>query len=439
MGQPPHMRAYILRTGTRLAPFGDDVGDTLIQNQRLADYQTATLRRCLPGAEVTIVGSLAEIQGSDFLLVEDSLFFSPHLLRKALKAARRQLTAGPLRIALSECLYIHEKSALGGLELQPSPDDASRSEAWLPMWLWRGRPFSAATAAAELAAAPRLPIAIAERTFEPPNLRLLGDNLHMLYSITREGALSLRHWSHILDANQLALAAFWMDFSPLRVLRYAAQVLSALSFNKHRIAQHVNFIGRGCDIHPTAFVAGSVLGDNVSVGPNSVIFGSVLGSGSQVESLSEVALSTIGEGAVVSFRTRIFTSVLYPNSMASYPAMQMCLLGRRAMHMGGCFPIDMKLSLGAMHDVKVRHQGRVVPSGKKFLGICVGHRSIVGTGLWVNSGVEVPNDSLIVRDLDDIVTKIPEGMAGRTLYLRNGALHPFERPAPVEEAVKKSA
>ena len=47
---------------------------------------------------------------------------------------------------------------------------------------------------------------------------------------------------------------------------------------------------------------------------------------------------------------------------------------------GGSFPIDMKLTRGDLLDVKVKHEGRVVDSGKKFLGICVGHRAVIGTG-----------------------------------------------------------
>jgi acetyltransferase-like isoleucine patch superfamily enzyme len=150
-----------------------------------------------------------------------------------------------------------------------------------------------------------------------------------------------------------------------------------------------------------------------------------------VEGQSEVSLSTIGERAVVSFNTRIVASVLYPMSMGSYPCMQMCLLGQRAMHMGGAYPIDMKLSRGELLDVKVKHQGRVVESGKKFLGICIGHRAIVGTGLWIQSGVEVPNDYILVRDKDAIVTKIPAGMEGQTLSLQpDGQLRPYGQAPP---------
>jgi acetyltransferase-like isoleucine patch superfamily enzyme len=269
----------------------------------------------------------------------------------------------------------------------------------------------------------------------PENLRLLRDDLRIEYAITAEGVMSLRHWSHILDANQLALAAHWIDFRPLRILWLLAKVLwgalTTLSLSKWKIGGKLNRIGRGCEIHPSAWVAGSILGDGVRIGPNSVVFGCVLGDHAIVESQSEVSLSTIGARAVVSFHTRIVASVLYPMSIGSYPAMQMCLLGQRAMHMGGAYPIDMKLTRGDLLDVKVKHEGRVVDSGKKFLGICIGHRAIVGTGLWLQSGVEVPNDYILVRDKDAIVTKIPDGMQGQTLSLQaDGKLRPYGQSPP---------
>ena len=85
---------------------------------------------------------------------------------------------------------------------------------------------------------------------------------------------------------------------------------------------------------------------------------------------------------------------------------------------------------GDLLDVKVKHEGRVVDSGKKFLGICVGHGSVLGTGLWVQSGVEIPNDYILVRDRSAIVTKIPDGMEGKTLSLHgDGVLRPAGAPA----------
>lgn len=410
------MRAYILDTGVRIAPFDDAVGEVLVLNRRLVDYQKRVLGRFC--AAVEVIDDLAHARGDEFLLIEDHLFLTEHFLRRALRQARRAEATGPLRFALADSLFLREKAPLGGLTLATD----GGPHAPLPLWLWRGGDF-----AGSLAGAPLLRVAVRERTFVPDNLRSLRDDLELRYAVTREGAMSVRHWSHILDINQLALAAYWLDFSPRRSLWLLWRVLSALSLNKWTLGANLNVVGRKVDIHPTAWVAGSILGDGVQIGAHSTVFGSVLGERARVEGNAEVSLSVLGARAVASFHTKLTLSVCYPMSLASYPAMQMCVLGHRAMHLGGCFPIDMKLTHDDLLDVKVRHQGQVVDSGKKFLGICLGHRAIAGTGLWFNSGVEVPNDYLIVRDRDRLVTRIPPGHAGEALSLQDGALRPYLR------------
>jgi hypothetical protein len=409
------MHGYILATGARLAPFGDPIGDALILNRRLEDCQREVLGpHC---AEVSLIAGPDEIREPEFLLAEDSFFFTRHLLRKALQLGAA--VSGPVRFALAACNYVREKAPLGGLDV------LADGRARLPLVWWKDEPFDAA----RLDDLPLITITIEEREHVPENLKLLREDLEMTFSVTREGALSLRHWSHLLDANQVALTAYWWDLSWRSLLWYAWRGVTAFSPNMWKLLGRCTVRGRGCDIHPTAWVGLSVLGDNVSIGPHSVVLGSHLGDGAKVEGLSDLAFAVVGEKAVVSFRTKINFSVFYPYSLASYPAMQMCVLGRRALHMGGSFPIDMKLSHGELFDVKVRHEGQIVSSGKKFLGICLGHGAILGTGLWANCGIEIPNDYIIVRDQAELVTKIPPGFERVPLSLQDGALLPYGQTA----------
>jgi carbonic anhydrase/acetyltransferase-like protein (isoleucine patch superfamily) len=411
------MEGYILKTGTRIAPFNDEVGETLVLDTTLENYQKQALREFC--TEVRVINDLQEIRSPEFLLVEDHLFLTRFFLRKAMKAAGKG--AGAVRFALAESCYLREKAVLDGLDLRL--DDAQTAHAPLPLVLWRGTPFRAE----ELDRLPLVRVSISERPYIPEQIKTLREDLDLEYSITREGVLSVKHWSHITDINQIALVAYWADGSPKNVLWALGKVVAALSVNKWKILGKMNVIGRGCDIHPTAYVAASVLGDGVSIGPHCVVAGSFLGSRSKVESLTDVLGSVAGESAVISWRTKINFSVIYPYAIVSYPAAQMCVFGRHAMHMGGCFNMDTKLSQGDLLDVRVKHRGEIVNSGKKFLGICVGHHAIVGTGMWINSGVEVPNNYIIVRDKADIVSKIPAGFEKVTLSLQDGELQPYDR------------
>lgn len=409
------MKGYILKTGTRIAPFNDAVGESPVLNTTLEGYQKRVLGACC--REVRVIDDLREIRSPEFLLIEDHFFLTRFFLRKALKAAAQ--TTGPIRFALGESSYLREKAHLGGLDLRV--DENQSAYAPLPLVWWRGVPFSPE----QLETVPQIRISIKEDRYVPDQIKLLDEHKQFGYSLTREAVLSVRHWSHLTDINPLAVAAYWMDFSPKNVLWFLWKMVAAHSFNKWKVLRKMNVIGRGCDIHPTAYVAGSVLGDNVSVGAQSVVLGSFLGSGTKVEGLSDITCSVSGENAMISWRTKVNFSILYPRAMVSYPAAQMCVFGRGARHLGGCFPIDTKLTADDLLEVRVKHNGAVVNSGKKFLGICVGHRAILGTGIWINSGVEVPNDYILVRNKQDIISKIPDGYDKVTLSVHDGELRPY--------------
>ncbi len=413
------MHGYVLKTGRRIAPFDDPVGDVPVMNVRLEDYQKGVLGRFCD--QVTVVDSMSGVAGDDVLVVEDHLFFTRHFLKKALRAAKT--ASKPVRIGVSQSKFTNEKRALGAFDMLPQEGgEVGR----LAMVRWVGSAFDAS----KVEALPVLPVALDEKPFVPENIKILKDDFELDYALTREGVMSVAHWTHILDIHQLALLAFWMDFSPLRVAWLLWRALTALSFNKWDLVAQVNVIGKNCDIHPTAWVGGSILGDGVSVGPYSSVFGSILGDGAKVDGHSDVTFSAIGARAIVSFYTKTVFSVMNEMSLVSLPGMQMSVLGRRAFHLAATIPMDMKLVPGNLLDVKVEHEGKIQNSGKKVLGFCLGHRAMLGAGMQLNSGLMVPNDYIIIRDTQTIVTKIPAGMASVPLELQNGVLGPVGKKRP---------
>lgn len=70
--------------------------------------------------------------------------------------------------------------------------------------------------------------------------------------------------------------------------------------------------------------------------------------------------------------------------------------------------------------VRVAFQGRMIPSGSRLLGGCLGDRAFLGPGVKLLSGQEVPNDCVLVpnprglvrnldNDLPDCVVRIDAG------------------------------
>ena len=181
----------------------------------------------------------------------------------------------------------------------------------------------------------------------------------------------------------------------------------------------LNRIGKGCDIHPTAIIEGSTLGDGVRVGPYARVMLSHLDNEVDVMAGAQVEFSTVGEGAVVSEQSVLRFSMLYPESVASQYLMQQCVLGKRAVTTAGAFSMDLNFD----QSIRVLLDGELYDSGQQFLGSAFGHGCRVGTGFWIASGRTIPNDYFVVRAPEAVLSRIPQGMSeGNPLAVRGKTL-----------------
>ena len=162
--------------------------------------------------------------------------------------------------------------------------------------------------------------------------------------------------------------------------------------------------GHGCNVHPTAVVEGSTLGDDVTVGPFAVVqnsiladgvviqeygsaLGSTVGAGSVVQSHAQVRESVVGENTVVSFQCALRNSVLMGNSAISAPVVVRSVIGTNVILTRG-----LGISATTLGDdpIRVWHGGRRVNSGLRLLGCAVGDGARVGSGLDLPTGYQVP-------------------------------------------------
>jgi len=69
-----------------------------------------------------------------------------------------------------------------------------------------------------------------------------------------------------------------------------------------------------------------------------------------------------------------------------------------------------------------------VSTGKRFLGSCIGHHAVIGAGVWLDSGLEIPNGYHLVRDPDQMVRRVPKGLpTGKPLIVRDGTIIPIHK------------
>ena len=408
------MNAYIVPSGVTVSPFDDPASQSMIRNRTVEAHQRATLEKA--GFAVQPVRDLSEIDADSGLIVADHVFFSPALLKKFLAATKDR--PGVSVLALTKCGFTDFSTPLQDVRIEEA-EGASRVV--YQMYAFRGgRPTAAA-----LDGAARVPIAIQEKRQRNERVeRLTEGKITFDVYLTREFVFQVTHWNHILWANQYSLYQYWMTPSLGMWAWFAWGFLKAHSLNPWKIAARLVHKGRRCDIHPSAVVEASILGNGVRIGRQASVFGCWLGDGAEVADGAQLFGSVLGEHAVAGDGARFIFCVLYPRAFVSH-YMKACLIGRGTMMPPYSFLLDMKMG----KDIRVDYQGRRVPSGKQILGSCLGHDVFLGTGVWFEPGLEVPNGYVIVKDPADVVRRIPKGLPpGVPLLARGDTI--VVRPSP---------
>jgi acetyltransferase-like isoleucine patch superfamily enzyme len=421
-------RVFRIRTGHRIAPFGDPVGETFVAPDTLAGAQA----RALAGAaRLGLAPDVEEVRPGDAvsgpaLLYRDDTFFTTATLVAFLAAP------GPTtgQLAARDGLFLAANRALQ--DLPAVSLDGTRHDLFPLYRVAAGErlvvpPAEPADGPASLPpdGPPPVPVDLDEKRFRVPVPRQYFGDEGLEVGLTARAVLCVRHWVHVLRVNQVAAGAAFRATRPLRgALAVLWAALRAFSCNRWKVLGKLNRVGKGCDVHPTAVVEGSTLGPGCLVGPGARVRFSTLGAGVQVLPGAGVEFSTLGAGAMVASNCNVNFCVLYPGAAACQYLLQLSVLGRDVVTTGAAFSMDMHFT----RDVHVEKDGRLEPAGTRFLGCCLGHGVTLGTGFWLAPGRAVPNGYVVVRDPSAVLARIPPGLPpGVPLAVRGGTL---VAPAP---------
>ena len=415
------MKPYCITTGYRLSPFGDPVGETFILQKTLAFYQKQALETSSyfksQNSTAALVPPSESVSGPALLYSED-LFFTRYLLDAFIEAAGGKTG----QLAVEKCQFMTSNHPLQDLQeviidkklhylfpmyciadndpvSVPDPDDSEANNNFSP-----------------------ISVSLDEKLLSfPVSAHYFGTD-KMEFGLTARALMRIRHWVHISWVNQAAAAAAWRAQSILKTgLVLILAILRAFSFNKWKILAKINRKGKGCDIHPSAIVEGSTLGKGCSIGPGARVRFSHLGDNVFIQPGAQVEFSILGDRVMVSQNCAVNYCVCYPDSVASQLVMQVSVLGRRAITTTGSFLMDMRVD----RDILVEKEGKLVSTKTRFIGSCIGHDAFLGTGFWINSGREIPNGYVVIRDVSKILNKIPKNLSKRyPLVIRDGTLVP---------------
>jgi len=364
------MKAYVQRVDKRLEPFDEPARDCLVLNQTIAETQVKILAES--GMEVVSVSDASQVSDpNEHIVLADNLYFTPELLKEFVERSRRE---GGVTVCSLKNGVTTLRTATSVQDVKTCQDHTEYNLRYFPK-SGRGKNLRAVVIEPDkFSASVAIPCHMcgAEKYLVPMTERFIAQ---------------IDHWVNLWVINIVAILAGGarLQKSPKAKLLFLA--LKARSFNKWKILCQLNNIGKNCDIHPTAYVEGSVIGDGVTIGAGAVVRESVVGEGSFIGNGVIVEESVIGEGSSI-LNGHILYSVLYPQSFSVAEMVSASLVGRDTFMGLNSTLTDFRLD---GKSVTVLKDGVAVDSGNTFLGSCLGHGVYLGSGCIVAPGRLVPN------------------------------------------------
>lgn len=431
------MKAFWVDTGRRVLPFDESPRDSAYASSTLGEAVRAALTR--QGVSVETVAASGTISTGDepALVLSEDLFVSEKCLGDFLKGVSKSETMQQLWLCKTPAV---DYALPCGTNLPIEPLDAAGNAArpvgakgpeakassrvgYDLFYLPRGTEISGPVLehCRQKAAA----FVVKKREINIPiQLPLLGraEAAEMIFPVTSTVAMHVEHWVHILWLNQLAFGIRWMELVRSNKFWTAGRVLLSFPFSRHHFLRSFVRKGRGCKIHPSAYIEASILGDNVTVGPRATIRNSIIGDNVHIGSNASVLSSTLGTESHVAPKGFVVWSTVYEHAVAGNMKMQMSVLGRAAALSMWAGLIDAKFQ----SDIRVMKDGVAVSTERRFLGSAVGHRSFVDAKVLIHPGREIPNDTHIAMRPDELISEVPADLAPNVPLVRDaGTLVPL--------------
>lgn len=383
------MKAYIVRTEKKIEPFGDFACDCFIAGKTLSNLQRGCLDKL--GIEPVPVLGITEVAKLDdspeCIVFGDNLYFTPELLAEFLARSREQ---GQSTVCALEKSLTTQRTVI---DVQDVVACSSFVEYGLRYLALRSKDAFCLGLA--------VPIVIDPEQFYASismPAHVCGNDDYQI-PLTDKFVIQIDHWANLWAANLIAILARGVKLQRMSSIRKLVYAIGAGSLNVWKNLSHFNKIGRGCDIHPTAYLEGSEIGDCVRIGAGAIIRESVIGSGVFVGNGVTVEESIVGEKGNI-MHGHILYSVLYPGVFSVAQMISASLIGRDSFVGSGVTLTDFRLD---GKNIVVLKDGVKVDTQNKFLGCCLGHKVYLGSGCIVAPGRAISSGVRITVGADRII------------------------------------
>ncbi len=243
-------------------------------------------------------------------------------------------------------------------------------------------------------------------------------------TVVDEWAIPVGHWAQLLWANLLGLGpALWeaLGAGIAGAARLSWAAVRSGSLAPYRVAMHVNTYGSGCQVHPNATVEGSVLGPDVRIGAGAVVRGCVVGAGAHIEDLALVEGSVLGARARVQRLAMVKYSLVEENAFAA-GIQQLSVIGAGAQVKLGAVLMDQAFGKSVRVRVPSEHGEQLRDAPHGMIGVCIGPRAIIGSGVRIAAGRTVAPGLTVVADPESIVSRTDLPAGTQLAYASRGGL-----------------
>ncbi len=381
------MKAYMVKTNIRIEPFDEHPENCLIANRNLHSLQEEALAsESISLMPVTDLTSIKDEE--EHITFYDYLYFTPEILNEFISRSR----------ALGCRTVAALKRGTSTLRTIAATQSVDNQEDYIGYCLSYVPPESRRNGGAQ-------PVVIdPDQMFEfvPMSKHLFGESEYRV-PLTDRLIVQVEHWSNLWAANIATLLAELARLKRRPKLNLLWLALKARSFNQWNVLHQANRIGRRCDIHPTAYIEGSTIGDNVKIGAMAIVRESIIGNNCYIANNAEVELSVIGDGSVLQGGTVVQYSVLYPGAFTFAKGINASFLGRDTFIGDGATLCDFRFDSSS---VTVLKDSKMIDTGNTFLGACLGHGAYLGSGCIVAPGRTIPNGARITPENSRLIQKL---------------------------------
>src|SRR3989344_551275 len=381
------MKAYILKSNKKIEPFGDSPGEAIIGLDTLNSLQKKILLE--EGISFAMVNGLTDIKDAgEHIAFGEEVYFAKNLLQDFIKFSRKSSTK-------TVCTVIYgvftTRTLINLQDVVKSTDKVEYKLYYFPKDDKRSAQIQ--NIFFDL-----------EKNLEGFSIpHHMSGNLKYSIPVINNPIIQINHWSNIWSANlasALLLVAHLRNSSKVKLFFTA---LFSLSFNKWKIAMRLSKIGKNCDIHPTSYIEGSIIGDNVVVGAGTVIRESIIGNGVYIGNNITIETSVIGDKCSI-LNGHILYSVLYPEVFTVTHMISASLIGKRCFVGSGAVLTDFRFD---GKTIMVTKDGAQIDTKNTFLGCCLGHDVYLGATCVVAPGRSIPNGLHISLEKDKIISSFP--------------------------------